>query len=87
MYFPTDRIAHTTAINGLVIGHGLECKIIPTANATAEQDRLVDPKLYRWVLCCLSYVLLPGSYAVHCGLVGFSSSTSWQHLKSSQDKD
>ena len=59
MHCPTDRTAHTTALNGPVVDHWLEWKIAQTANASAMQDRSGDPNLHSWVLYHLSYVPLP----------------------------
>ena len=53
MHFPTDRTAHTTAFDGLVVDNWLEQKIAQTENASAMQK---DPNLYSRVLYRLSYI-------------------------------
>ena len=47
MHFPTDRTAHTAALDGPVMDHWLERKIAQTANAPAMQARSDDPNIYR----------------------------------------
>ena len=47
MHFPTDRTAHTKAFDGPFVDNWLEWKIVQTANASAIQDRSVDPNLYK----------------------------------------
>ena len=61
MHFPTDKIAHNTAIDGPVVDHWLEWKIAQTVNAPTMQAQSDDPNLYRRVLYRLSYVYsIPG---------------------------
>ena len=62
MHFPTDRTAHTTAFDGLVVDHWLERKIAQTENASAMQDQSAmqeDPNIYNRVLYRLSYAPPP----------------------------
>ena len=58
MHFPTDRTAHTTAIDTPIVNHWLERKITQIENASAMQDRSTteeDLNLYIRVLYRLSY--------------------------------
>ena len=52
----TDRTAHITTFDGLVVDHWLDWKIAQTANAPAVQDQSDDRNLHRWMLYHMSYV-------------------------------
>ena len=45
MHFPTDRTAHTTALDEPVVYHRMERKLVKTANAPIRQAVLDEPEL------------------------------------------